>query len=343
MNQATLLTRPDWRLELQRAFRHPDDLLQFVGLDPAQFFADTQARELFPMLVPRTFARLIKPHDADDPLLRQVLPLRAEFDQVDGYSTDPLSEQGNDVAVHKSQGLLHKYQSRVLIILKGGCAVNCRYCFRRHFPYQEIRFSQRELDHLIEYLRANPQVNEVILSGGDPLMANDKLLAQIIDTLGEMKQLRRLRIHSRLPVVIPSRITDTLVESLASTPLKSSLVLHANHANEISRELKDNLKPLRQAGVHLFNQSVLLRGVNDDADALTELSESLFDCDVLPYYLHQLDKVTGAAHFEVSDARAQQLWLAINQRLPGFLVPKLVREVGGEASKTAIMPDGRLK
>lgn len=341
--QATLLTRPDWRLELQQAFRSPNELLEYVGLDASQFFEDSRARELFPLLVPRPFARLIKPGDANDPLLRQVLPLKQEFDDTPGYTADPLLEQGDNVAVDKNQGLLHKYQSRILIILKGGCAVNCRYCFRRHFPYQEIRFSQHELSQTIDYLTRNPQVNEVILSGGDPLMASDKTLTRIIDALSNVTQLKRLRIHSRLPIVIPTRITETLVGILANTRLKTSLVLHANHANEISAELKHRLASLYKAGIHLFNQSVLLKGVNDNVDSLTELSESLFDCDVLPYYLHQLDKVTGAAHFEVSDDTAQQLWLGMNERLPGFLVPKLVREVGGENSKTAIMPDGRFK
>lgn len=343
MQQANLLTRPDWRLELQRAFRRPQDLIEFVDLKPADFEADVPARELFPLLVPRPFAKLIEKGNADDPILRQVLPLRHEFTQAPDFTTDPLAEHNDQVAVSKNQGLLHKYESRVLIILKGGCAVNCRYCFRRHFPYQEIRFSQRELADTLDYLKRHPKVNEVILSGGDPLMASDESLTYIIETLSQLTQLKRIRIHTRLPIVIPARVTDALVDVLTNTRLSATVVLHTNHANEISAALRTKLNILRTAGIHLFNQSVLLNGVNDNLDALVTLSESLFDCNVIPYYLHQLDKVSGATHFEVSDDRAQQLWLAMNTKLPGFLVPKLVREVGGELSKTAIMPDGRFK
>ena len=341
MNQAKLLSRPDWRLELQRAYRKPEALLTAVGLDPNEYRADIAARELFPMLVPRHFAQQIETGNPNDPLLRQVLPLGDEFRHVDGYSQDPLQEQNSDTIIDKNQGLLHKYDSRVLIILKGGCAINCRYCFRRHFPYQDVHFSQRELADTLTYLEQNPQVNEVILSGGDPLMATDKQITAIISALDKVDTLKRVRIHSRLPVVIPSRLTDELNSTLASSRLKVSLVLHANHANELSPQLAAGLSTLRSSGVHLFNQSVLLKGVNDAVEVLTDLSEDLFEMDVIPYYLHQLDKVDGAAHFAISDDCAQQLWYALNQRLPGFLVPKLVREIGGEKSKTPIMPDGR--
>lgn len=341
MNQASVTKRPDWRLEIQRAFKDANALLSFVGLNPTDYVKDAQARELFPLLVPRPFAQLIEYGNPNDPILKQVMPSTREYIDAPGYSHDPLAEQNDDVAVNKDQGLLHKYQSRILIILKGGCAVNCRYCFRRHFPYQDIHFSQRQLADTVDYLRHNPQVNEVILSGGDPLMATDKALKEILASLERVNTLKRIRIHSRLPVVIPGRITEDLIQLLQQSRLKSSLVLHANHANELSVDLRHGLAQLRNAGIHLFNQSVLLRGVNDNVDTLVALSEGLFDADVIPYYLHQLDKVSGASHFEVDDDQAQTLWAQMNQRLPGFLVPKLVREVAGEPNKTAIMPDGR--
>ena len=329
-------------MELQRAFTRPDELLRAVALDPADFSADVKARQLFPLRVPRPFVQLMEVGNPHDPLLRQVLPLRQEFHTPAGYSTDPLHEQSADTAKNEAKGLLHKYRSRVLIILKGGCAINCRYCFRRHFPYDEVRFDQHQLEQTLAYLSNHPDVNEVILSGGDPLMASDHQLQRIIAALADIPTLKRVRVHSRLPVVIPARITQELVVALTATRLKASLVIHANHANEISPSLGESMAVLRQAGVHLFNQSVLLKGVNDTPDALVNLSERLFDIDVLPYYLHQLDKVIGAAHFEVTDTNAQYLWQQMNIRLPGFLVPKLVREVGGENSKTPIMPDGNV-
>ncbi|MGM0480384.1 MAG: EF-P beta-lysylation protein EpmB [Pseudomonadota bacterium] len=340
MTQATVSTRPDWRLELQRAYKDPVDLLVAVGLDPAHFTEDSAARTLFPMRVPRPFVQLMEHGNRYDPLLQQVLPAKAEFDTPAGYSDDPLVEQTPEVTAINSAGLLHKYRSRALIILKGGCAVNCRYCFRRHFPYDEVHFEQNQLQQTIDYLRQHKDINEVILSGGDPLMASDRQLASIVSALSQVETLKRLRIHSRLPVVIPSRITKQLTHTLATSRLKPALVIHANHGNEISESLGAALKPLRDAGVHLFNQSVLLKGINSNVTDLVQLSERLYDIDVLPYYLHQLDKVLGAAHFDLPQAQAKSLWQQMNAMLPGFLVPKLVQEIAGEPSKTPIMPEG---
>ena len=327
--------RPDWQFELKQAYTRPEDMLRALDLDPSLFTADIAARKLFSMRVPRPFVRLMHPGDSNDPLLRQVLPLYNEFDSAPGYSTDPLQEQQGPVS-----GLLHKYKSRVLLILKGGCAVNCRYCFRRHFPYDELTFSKRQLTATLKYIKQNPEINEVILSGGDPLMENDKRLEDLIREFELLPQLTRLRIHSRLPVVIPSRLTSELREVLSNSRLQCVLVLHANHANEVSPELAANLADWHRSGIHLLNQSVLLKGVNDNLEALSELSETLFAAMVMPYYLHQLDKVEGASHFAVSDKKAQNLWQQMTHELPGFLVPKLVREQAGELSKTAIMPDG---
>jgi EF-P beta-lysylation protein EpmB len=334
-NSVSVSPRADWLYELKKSYTRPEDLLSALQLDASAYADDIKARQLFSMRVPRPFVQQMNIGDPNDPLLRQVLPLVDEFRVEPGFHKDPLDEQSSP-----ANGLLHKYHGRVLLILQGGCAVNCRYCFRRHFPYDELTISQRQIDDTLDYIKQNPEVNEVILSGGDPLMAKDERLHKLVRELEALPQLTRLRIHSRLPVVIPSRLTDGLLTSLTQSRLQVVLVIHANHANEISNDLSAALKKWHNAGIHLLNQSVLLRGVNDSSDALCHLSETLFRANVLPYYLHQLDKVEGASHFEVSDDKAQQLWLDMTQQLPGFLVPKLVREQARKPSKTAIMPDG---
>jgi len=334
-NSVSISPRADWLYELKKSYTRPEDLLSALQLDTSAYADDIKARQLFSMRVPRPFVQQMNIGDPNDPLLRQVLPLVDEFRVEPGFHKDPLDEQNSP-----ANGLLHKYHGRVLLILQGGCAVNCRYCFRRHFPYDELTISQRQIDDTLDYIKQNPEVNEVILSGGDPLMAKDERLHKLVQELEALPQLTRLRIHSRLPVVIPSRLTDGLLTSLSQNRLQVVLVIHANHANEISNDLSAALKKWHNAGIHLLNQSVLLRGVNDSSDALCRLSETLFRANVLPYYLHQLDKVEGASHFEVSDDKAQQLWLDMTQQLPGFLVPKLVREQARKPSKTAIMPDG---
>ncbi|KTG24451.1 EF-P beta-lysylation protein EpmB [Idiomarina sp. WRN-38] len=334
-NSVSVSPRADWLYELKKSYTRPEDLLSALQLDDSAYADDIKARQLFSMRVPRPFVQQMNIGDPNDPLLRQVLPLVDEFRVEPGFHKDPLDEQSSP-----ANGLLHKYHGRVLLILQGGCAVNCRYCFRRHFPYDELTISQRQIDDTLDYIKQNPEVNEVILSGGDPLMAKDERLHKLVQELEALPQLTRLRIHSRLPVVIPSRLTDELLTSLSQSRLQVVLVIHANHANEISNDLSAALKKWHNAGIHVLNQSVLLKGVNDSSDALCRLSETLFRANVLPYYLHQLDKVEGASHFEVSDDKAQQLWLDMTQQLPGFLVPKLVREQARKPSKTAIMPDG---
>jgi len=334
-NSVSVSPRADWLYELKKSYTRPEDLLSALQLDASAYADDIKARQLFSMRVPRPFVQQMNIGDPNDPLLRQVLPLVDEFRVEPGFHKDPLEEQSSP-----ANGLLHKYHGRVLLILQGGCAVNCRYCFRRHFPYDELTISQRQIDDTLDYIKQNPEVNEVILSGGDPLMAKDERLHKLVRELEALPQLTRLRIHSRLPVVIPSRLTDGLLTSLSQSRLQVVLVIHANHANEISNDLSAALKKWHNAGIHVLNQSVLLKGVNDSSEALCRLSETLFRANVLPYYLHQLDKVEGASHFEVSDDKAQQLWLDMTRQLPGFLVPKLVREQARKPSKTAIMPDG---
>ncbi len=319
-----------WQRQLANAVTDPAELYRLLQLSPPEQGASS-ARKLFALRVPRPFIARMRPGDSRDPLLLQVMTSAREFDEVAGYSTDPLEEQQSHLP-----GLLHKYGNRVLLIVRGGCAVNCRYCFRRHFPYGEQSANRQQLAATFAYLRANPQINEVILSGGDPLMAKDDYLLWLIGELAAIPSLTRLRVHSRLPVVIPARVTADLLHALTSSRLKPVMVLHINHANEIDDELRAACVRLRQAGIWLLNQSVLLAGINDSAEALVALSEALFSADVQPYYLHQLDKVAGAAHFAVSDSQARQLLASVQRQLPGFLLPRLVREIAGEAAKTPL-------
>jgi len=233
-------------------------------------------------------------------------------------------------------GLLHKYRNRALLLVKGGCAVNCRYCFRRHFPYQDNPGNKRSWQAALDYIAEHPELDEIIFSGGDPLMAKDHELAWLIAALEQIPHLKRLRIHSRLPVVIPARITDQLCQMLSDTRLQVIMVTHINHAQEIDEALRESMIRLKRAGVTLLNQSVLLRGINDNAQTLATLSNALFDAGILPYYLHVLDKVQGAAHFFVSDDEARQLVRSLLLQVSGYLVPKLAREIGGEPSKTPL-------
>jgi len=231
---------------------------------------------------------------------------------------------------------LHKYDSRVLLMVRTGCAVNCRYCFRRHFPYADNAVSKHQWEEVLQYIQAHDNINEVIFSGGDPLMAKDDHLAWLANEIASINHVKRLRIHTRLPVVLPERINNAFVNWFTALPIQKVLVLHANHANEMSEALKSRLITLREKGVTLLNQSVLLKGVNDSGEAISDLSEALFEASVLPYYLHVLDKVQGASHFYVSDDEGRHIMEEAIKRLPGFLVPKLVREIGGQPGKTPI-------
>ncbi|WP_034948314.1 EF-P beta-lysylation protein EpmB [Erwinia oleae] len=325
-------SREEWLHQLADVITDPHELLQHLGLDshPA-LVAGCEARRLFALRVPRTFAARMRKGDPHDPLLLQVITASEEFISAPGYSTDPLDEQSSVVP-----GLLHKYRNRALLLVKGGCAVNCRYCFRRHFPYADNQGNRRNWQQALEYIRQQPELDEIIFSGGDPLMAKDHELDWLIGELEQIPHIKRLRIHSRLPVVIPARITPALCRRLAQTRLQTLLVTHINHAQEIDDALRDAMQQLKRAGVTLLNQSVLLRNVNDSAAALAELSNALFDAGILPYYLHVLDKVQGAAHFSVSDEEARMIMRALLTQISGYLVPKLAREIGGEPSKTPL-------
>ncbi len=321
----------NWQKELAMSFTDPLKLLEYLNLEVDKLGHHGDARRLFPLRVPRHFASLMEKGNWQDPLLQQVMPLDSEFIHTPGFSDDPLEE--HDTA---AKGLLHKYQSRVLFIVRGGCAVNCRYCFRRHFPYGDNAVNRRQWEDALAYIRQHPEVNEVIYSGGDPLMAKDDFLHWLTEQVAALPQITRLRIHSRLPVVMPQRIDDALVSWLTSTRLNMVLVLHINHANEISPALAERLHVLRKAGVTLLNQGVLLKGINDSADTQVALSEALFEAGILPYYLFMLDKVQGAAHFDVSETQARDIVRQMIKRLPGYLVPTLAREIGGQPGKTPV-------
>ncbi|HBM3288583.1 TPA: EF-P beta-lysylation protein EpmB [Klebsiella michiganensis] len=325
-------SREDWLTQLADVVTSPDELLHLLNVDAdANLLAGRDAKRLFALRVPRAFIARMEPGNPNDPLLRQVLTSQEEFINAPGFSTDPLEEQHSVVP-----GLLHKYSNRALLLVKGGCAVNCRYCFRRHFPYAENQGNKRNWQQALEYISAHPQLDEIIFSGGDPLMARDHELDWLLTQLESIPHIKRLRIHSRLPIVIPARITDTLVARIAASSLQVLLVNHVNHANEIDAAFRASMKKLRMAGVTLLNQSVLLRGVNDNANTLADLSNTLFDAGVMPYYLHVLDKVQGAAHFMVSDEEARAIVRELLTLVSGYLVPKLAREIGGEPSKTPL-------
>jgi EF-P beta-lysylation protein EpmB len=321
----------DWRQLWRDAItdgRELLDLLQLGHLADRLPAADAG----FALRVPRGFAARMQRGDVHDPLLLQVLPQLAELDRVPGFVEDAV----DDMAAREAQGVLHKYQGRALLIASGSCAINCRYCFRRHFPYGDEMAAAGQWRQALEHVRQDTSITELILSGGDPLALATSKLEELGEGLAYLPHITRLRIHTRLPVVLPERIDGPFVEWLRSLPHQKVVVIHANHANEFDVDVDAACARLREAGATLLNQSVLLRGINDDADALTALSERLFAAGVLPYYLHQLDRVQGAAHFEVDDVRAQSLITSIRSQLPGYLVPKLVREVGGDPSKRAL-------
>lgn len=321
----------DWKKILAGGITDPRELLRRLGLKPGDVDPGLDAEKLFAVRVPEPFVARMEYGRADDPLLLQVLPRGAEFDPSPGFVADPLAEQGTPLP-----GLLHKYRNRVLFMASTACAVNCRYCFRRHFPYDDNQLPRKQWSRLFDYLRLHPDVNEVILSGGDPLAASDSYLADLIERLSALPQLRRLRIHTRLPVVIPQRITGALLASLEASPLQTVMVIHSNHARELDDAVGDAMARCQTAGIRLYNQSVLLRGVNDTAAVLAGLSERLFTIGVQPYYLHLLDRVAGAAHFDVPAAKARAVMAQLLELLPGFLVPTLVQEIAGQTSKTPV-------
>ncbi|WP_313496243.1 EF-P beta-lysylation protein EpmB [Pseudoxanthomonas mexicana] len=327
--QPAALVPVRWQQALREAVRDPRELLDLLGLDRLAPRLSDEAMVQFPLRVPRGFVARMRHGDPSDPLLRQVLPLDDEMRPMPGFGLDAVG----DGAAKTAPGVLQKYRGRALLVATGSCAIHCRYCFRRHFPYAEETAARDGWREAVDLIRQDASIEEVLLSGGDPLSLSNGKLAELTGALADVPHLRRLRIHSRLPIVVPERVDEGLMGWLSALPWPVTLVVHANHANEFDGTVDAALGRLRAAGVHLLNQAVLLRGVNDSVEALTALSERGFAAGVLPYYLHQLDRVAGVAHFEVDDAHARALHAGLAARLSGYLVPRLVREIPGDTGK----------
>lgn len=321
-----------WQRALAAAVRDPDELIDLLRLDDALRPAARRAAALFPLLVTRSFLGRMRPGDPRDPLLLQVLPLGAEEEPVPGFVEDAVGDQ----AARRAAGLLHKYAGRALLIATGACAVHCRYCFRRHYPYGDDPRRMADWEPAFQVLREDESIHEAILSGGDPLMLTDARLEEMVARLEAIPHLRRLRLHTRLPVVLPERVTERLLALLTGTRLTCVVVVHANHPRELAADCGAALRTLVRSGLTVLNQAVLLKGINDELDVLAELCEGLIDLGVLPYYLHQLDRVAGAAHFEVPEERGRAMVAALRGRLPGYAVPEYVREEAGGVSKVLV-------
>lgn len=321
-----------WQLALRHAITDPNVLCSQLDLPEAWLIGAKRACQHFALRVPQGFVDRMQKGNVDDPLLRQVLPLDTETASVAGFVNDPLQEQqANPVA-----GLLHKYHGRVLLTVTGSCAVHCRYCFRRHFPYEDNNPGRIGWQAVWEYLQLHTEITEVILSGGDPLMAPDPVLANIMQKIEAIAHIKIVRLHTRLPIVLPERVTNALLKVFANSRLQRVCVVHCNHAQEIDSTVSHALAKLKTAGFTLLNQSVLLHGVNDNANTLVALSHALFAQQVLPYYLHQLDKVAGAHHFSVPPDKARAIIETCQAQLPGYLVPRYVTETAGKMSKTPV-------
>ncbi|HAT1597164.1 TPA: EF-P beta-lysylation protein EpmB [Legionella pneumophila] len=323
-------TSLSWQKILAQGFTSTTDLLNFLELPRSggSLFAEKQ----FPSRIPRGFANRMQKRNPQDPLLLQVLAKEEELAEAEGYVIDPLSESNTLI-----KGLLHKYHGRVLLTLTGVCAVNCRYCFRRHFPYQANNPGRQGWKEVCDYIANDPSITEVILSGGDPLLAANLVLEELLQSLEKISHVHTLRIHTRIPIVLPERIDKGLLDLLANTRFKKVMVVHCNHPQELDESVLQACSDLKKAGCYLLNQSVLLAGVNDDAVTLSKLSHTLFDYGITPYYLHLLDKVKGSAHFDMPFLRAQSIYHQLQSLVPGYLLPRLVREEPGRSSKTLLI------
>ena len=323
---------PHWQHELRNAFSRPAELLDYLQLDPALPVLRYEELKAFPLRVPRGFAERMRKGDPHDPLFLQVWPGAREAEEVAGFGLDAVG----DLNKLKPGGLIHKYHGRALVVATGACAIHCRYCFRKHFPYSDALATRDHWNETLDQLRADPSIEEVILSGGDPLSLSDDKLAEFAQSLEDIPHLRRLRIHTRQPIVLPSRVDEKLLDWLSRGRLTKIVVLHVNHPNELDDQVRTALVSLRNLGVSLLNQAVLLKHVNDSVQTLVQLSEKLIDFGVLPYYLHLLDRVKSAAHFEVKKREGIMLMRELSCRLPGYLVPRLVREEAGAPAKTLV-------
>jgi len=327
-----LTTQATWQQSLSQAITDPLALLQLLNLESHYSEKLKEVTQLFPLRVPHCFIDRMEKGNINDPLLRQILPIEAELADHPGYTSDPVG----DNAANKIPGLLQKYQGRVLLTLAGTCAVNCRYCFRRAFPYSDNNPGRAGWQKVVEAIAEDSSITEVIWSGGDPLIQSDKSLASLCHLLAEIPHVKTLRIHSRLPVVLPDRITPEFIKWFSGSRLKPVMVIHSNHSNELDHTVAEAVFKMRQAQIMVLNQSVLLKGINDTAEILIQLSKRLFEIDVLPYYLHLLDKVSGSQHFDVAKTEALYLQKELLAALPGYLVPRFVTEEAGALSKIAL-------
>ncbi|MBZ6532111.1 EF-P beta-lysylation protein EpmB [Acinetobacter seifertii] len=328
-----LYQEQNWQSHLSDLITDPSELLSLLELSSDQLLSGAiLASEKFKLRVPRAFVGKMNAKNPLDPLLLQVLPHHLELEEHPEFVTDPLGEE----AANQLPGVLHKYKSRFLLTLTGACAVHCRYCFRRHFPYQENLPKNDDWLNIKNYIEANPDINEVILSGGDPLTLSNRKLALWLERLSSLKQVKILRIHSRVPIVIPNRIDEQLISLLKNSRLRIILVVHSNHASELDDFTCSKLLQLSDEHITVLNQAVLLKGVNDSAETLVDLSYRLFEARVMPYYLHVLDKVKGAQHFDLIPSEIDAIYQDVLASLPGYLVPKLVREIAGEKNKTPL-------
>ncbi|WP_250655005.1 EF-P beta-lysylation protein EpmB [Alkalimarinus coralli] len=321
---------PSWKEVLSNAISSPKTLSERLGIPLSSISG--KANEDFKLFVPEPYLHRIEKGNANDPLLKQVLPAHQETVSPTHYSADPLAED----TYNSVPGLIHKYKSRVLLVSGSTCAINCRYCFRRHFPYSDNRLSKEQWSVALEYIRHHTELNEVIMSGGDPLVNNDKQLHWLSTEISKIPHIKRLRIHTRLPVVIPQRVDEPFITWLSNISLQKVMVLHINHPNEIDEQVKHAIKAIKDTGTLVLNQSVILAGINDCSQTLIKLSEDLFEAGALPYYLHRLDKIKGAAHFDLKQSRINEIYTNMLASLPGYLVPKLVAEIPHKPSKTPL-------
>jgi EF-P beta-lysylation protein EpmB len=333
MKHKSLSQQNNWQPLLAQAIRDPEALIDYLELPKKPFYNALQAHKNHRLLAPLGYLDKIQKGNWDDPLLKQILPSEDEILEVKGYVSDPVGDLNASLA----SGILQKYHGRALIITTGTCAVHCRYCFRKEYPYSDIKSATNNWQQVIKTISNDPSLHEVILSGGDPLILSDQRLSSLCQQLAAIPHVNILRFHSRIPVVLPQRIDTNFLHWFSALPVKKVMVIHANHANEIDALVGDKLRALGNTGALILNQSVLLKGVNDSVEALENLSQQLFHYQTLPYYLHLLDKVTGTAHFDIPQQQALILMEQLRNRLPGYLVPKLVREVSGKRSKSPIV------
>ncbi len=326
-----IISDKDWKQLLQDSRITTQQLLEAVGLR-AHPQAESEAERLFELRVPQPYIDKIEAGNPHDPLLLQVLPQQREFDPMPGFVNDPLQER----QFSPVRGIIHKYQNRVLLIASQACAIHCRYCFRRHFPYAEHRQSRQQWLEALNYVRTHPEIDEVILSGGDPLVLDNDYLAWLLGELADIAHIKHLRIHSRLLSSLPQRVDKGLLDIVTACKKPLVIVVHCNHPNEVDEHLQVALRQLRNAGATLLNQSVLLKDINDNADVLAELSHALFAAGTLPYYLFLLDRVAGAGHFEVSSEDAKRVYTRLSASVSGYLLPRLMVEIPGQVAKTPV-------